>query len=243
MDSEHRHELKTNELAGWISHAPDYLKKNYMQVVGVALILAAIVFSGPVRNYIKRSKLSGYAEATSVIRKSDRSKLEAIQTKTEGPLIVAASELEILSQNTKNSNLAALALIKRAEAIRASLHFAPVDASAEAVTAELKQAKAAYELAITKAAGNQTLIAKAQLGLGLCAEEEGQLGTANDIYNKIIANEDFAATVFPAQARNRLDSMDDNQAKFTFVDAPRPAVPSIPDFQMPAPVIPTPAVE
>jgi hypothetical protein len=243
MDSEHRHELKTNELASWIDHAPEYLKKNYLQVIGIAIILIAIVFSGPVRRRIANSKLAAYAETSSTIRKTERSKFEAIQTKTESPLILASNELEIASQTTKNQSLAALALIKRAEAIRASLHYAPTDPSAEAVTAELTQAKTAYELAITKAAGNNTLLAKAQFGLGLCAEEAGQFGTAYDIYSKIVASEEFASTVFPVQAQNRLDGMEDTKETFTFVDAPAPAVEDAPAFEMPKPVIPSPAVE
>ena len=242
MDSEHRHELKTNELASWIDHAPEYLKKNYMQVIGVVIILVAIVFSGPVRRRIENTKLAAYAETTSVIRKADRSKFEAIQTKTEGPLILSSNELEIASQETKNQSLAALALIKRAEAIRASLHYAPADPSAEAVTAELTQAKIAYELAIAKAAGIQTLLAKAQFGLGLCAEEAGDFGTATDIYTKIAASEDFASTVFPAQAQNRIDGMGDSKELFTFVDAPAPIAPPVEDPKALG-VTPTPAAE
>ena len=44
MDSEHRHELKTNELADWIVHAPEYLRKNYLTILGVLLIIGVPVF-------------------------------------------------------------------------------------------------------------------------------------------------------------------------------------------------------
>ena len=43
MDAEHRHELKTNELADWIGHAPQYLRENARMIIGVALIIIAIV--------------------------------------------------------------------------------------------------------------------------------------------------------------------------------------------------------
>ena len=43
MDSEHRHELKTNELADWIVHLPGFLRRNWAQIVGLALIIVALL--------------------------------------------------------------------------------------------------------------------------------------------------------------------------------------------------------
>ena len=91
MDSEHRHELKTNELADGISHLPKILKDNYMQIIGVGLILAAILFSGPVRRYVEKGKLAKQAEATIAIRNLQRSKMDAFQSQSEGALIVSAN--------------------------------------------------------------------------------------------------------------------------------------------------------
>ena len=43
MDSEHRHELKTNELAEWIEHFPQFCKKNGSTIIGAILIICAIL--------------------------------------------------------------------------------------------------------------------------------------------------------------------------------------------------------
>ena len=43
MDSEHRHELKTNELADFIGHLPDFFRKYSNQIIGVILILIALM--------------------------------------------------------------------------------------------------------------------------------------------------------------------------------------------------------
>lgn len=224
MDSEHRHDLKTNELADWTSKLPKFVQKNFMQIIGVCLIVAAILFSGPVRRRIDRNKLAKQAETTSAIRKAERGKIEAVQNKTEAALIVSANELEIAGQEAKSESLSALAFIKRAEAIRASLHYGAEDPEAEIVSSELGRAKGAYEqaLAKAKASGSATLSAKAEYGLGLCAEEAGDFAGASEIYTKIAGSEDYSATVFPKQAQSRLDGMEDNKAEFEFVDAPEP---------------------
>jgi hypothetical protein len=43
MDAEHRHELKTNELAEVMTHFPAFFKKHGRQVIGAVLIAAAII--------------------------------------------------------------------------------------------------------------------------------------------------------------------------------------------------------
>jgi uncharacterized protein YceK len=132
------------------------------------------------------------------------------------------NELEIAANEAEDADLAAMAFIKRAEAIRASLHYGAEDAEAEVVTSQIAQARKAYTNAATKAQGNVSLSAKAEFGLGLCAEELAEYDGAQKIYQKIVDTPAYAATVFPTQAQTRLDNMDDNKAKFVFVDAPEP---------------------
>jgi tetratricopeptide (TPR) repeat protein len=222
MDSEHRHELKTNELADGISKIPSIIKKNYMQIIGVGLIIAAILFSGPVKRHFENKKLARQAEASVAIRNLQISKGQAIQSQSESPLITSASELEIVAGEAKEADLAATAYIKRAEALRASLHYGAEDAEAEVVASRIADAQKAYEQAIAKAGDNVTLSAKAQYGLGLCAEELADYDGAKVIYKKIIDTGDYAATVFPTQAQVRLDNMEDNKAEFVFIDVPEP---------------------
>jgi len=40
------------------------------------------------------------------------------------------------------------------------------------------------------------------------------------VYQKIVDNETYTATVFPKQAQLRLDALDDNAESFTFVQLP-----------------------
>ena len=232
MDSEHRHELKTNELADGISKIPTIIKENYLQIIGVGLIVAAILFSGPVRRYIEKGKLTRQAEAATAIRGLQQSKGMALQSQSEGSLVKSADELLIIAGEAKEADLAALAYIKRAEALRSSLHYVAEDAEVETVRSQISDAKKAYERAIAKAGDNVNLSAKAQFGLGLCAEELADYAGAKDIYKKVIDTPEYAATVFPTQAQIRLDNMEDNKAEFVFIDVPEPE----PKLETPEPV-------
>ena len=47
MKSDHRHELKTNELADWLSHLPEWTKENLLTIViTVAAVVAAAAIYG-----------------------------------------------------------------------------------------------------------------------------------------------------------------------------------------------------
>ena len=47
MKSEHRHELKTNELAEWLSNFPEWLKENSKTIIGItALVVIVVGFYG-----------------------------------------------------------------------------------------------------------------------------------------------------------------------------------------------------
>ena len=226
MDSEHRHELHSNEMVKFIKNLPEYVNKYSWQIIGVCLIIAAIVFSGPVKGYFAKHKMAEFAQTTSDIRKVDEGKVAAIKGQMAGAdapessLLIAANKLVITAQETSSDALAATALLKRAEALRADLHYSGSDAEASVVKGQIEKAKAVYEQALARAKGNLSLSAKAEYGLGLCAEEVGDYAGAEAIYNKIVDNADYAVTVFPAQAKARLEKMADNQVEFVFADAP-----------------------
>ena len=60
----------------------------------------------------------------------------------------------------------------------------------------------------------------AQFGLGLCSEELGQTDQAAELYQQIVEDENYKATVFPTQAQRRLDTLSDNTEVFNFAAVP-----------------------
>lgn len=228
MDSEHRHELKTNELVNLISHSGEFFRKNYMQIIGVVLIIIAVGLWGPVKGFRNKAKLENQAQSAEVLDQLPQSKMAALRNQaqdmaTSNALLISANALEIEAHNTKNPLLAALALIKRGEALRSDLHFRNSEVEPAEIKSHIEQARKAYNSAIEKAKGNPgsiTLEAMANFGLGLCAEELGDLKQAKSIYASIISNADYEGTVCPTQAQFRLESIDDSKGKFVFVSAP-----------------------
>lgn len=225
MDSAHRHELKTNELADWVGHLPDFIRRNYLQIIGLGLIVVGIVVLPVFRSMRRSAARKRQADTTELIQGVEQGKVRAVQgggVDIQNLLLISANSLETAAKNAKNPYSAALALIKRAEALRADLHYKVGLVERAVVQAQIKQARSAYQQAIEKAQGSNTLIALAKFGLGLCAEELGKFDQAKQIYEEIVANVDFEGTVSSAQAQLRLELMDDNTARFVFVKAPEP---------------------
>ena len=230
MDSEHRHELKTNELADWLGHLPDFLHKNAKTIIGVALIIAAVIVFFYGRRTVADSRLNEQAQATRQIEEMDMTKMRIIGSLQGGQgspdtMASSASSLEIAAGNAKSPNVAALLLIKRGEALRSDLHYMTEEVTAGIAQDHIKKARAAYEKALSMIEDNNTLKAMAEFGLGLCAEEIADYVEAEKIYGKIIADDAYAGTVFGAQAQDRLDNMADNKVQFVFVKAPPPVAP------------------
>lgn len=231
MDSEHRHELKTNELAQWLSNFPGFLKENGKNIVGIALIATA-VFS---YFYFKAKKTStvnlAEAQNTALIQKVNRNKIEAINLDPEtAPLenafATSANELQRAADAGEESgHAAALMLIKKGESLRSELHYSVSQLDEQLITDQINRASQAYEQALQKAKGNTTLTAMATFGLGLCAEEIGDFEKAVQIYSDIAQNTEFEGTLFPSQAQFRLDILEDNKETFVFAAAAKIEIP------------------
>lgn len=229
MDAEHRHELKTNELADWLGHLPQFLKDNANTIIGVALICIALI-TWPLFNRMSRQKdMAQQSEMTQSIQMLDQDVYQVVsapdddvlaQTEALNTMLVNADTLIEKAAEADNPNLAALAMIKGAQAIRTQLHLTKT-LDAETLETQIEKARQAYQEAIDTAQ-TPTLKAMAQLGLGLCSEELGQTAQAAEIYQKIIDNEAYQATPLPVQAQQRLDGLEENAEAFVFAEAPQP---------------------
>jgi tetratricopeptide (TPR) repeat protein len=230
MDSEHRHELKTNELADWIGHAPQYLRENARTIIGAALIVIAVITWPMFKKIRVKADLEQKAQTTDLIEQSGQAKLMVLQDQMRGggsleALVLSANSLQIAADEAESDQLAALALISRGEALRADLHYKTPDPDVIVIEDRIKKANKAYEQAIEKAGGNVSLAAMATYGLGLCAEDMGDFDEAGRIYKSIVENTDFEGTVFQARAGLRLEDMEDSKGVFVFVDAPKEVAP------------------
>lgn len=241
MKAEHRHELKTNELAEWLSNLPQWTKENLTTIIIIlAVIIVALAFYVRYR-YNKSLVADEQLEFTNLLNQLSGSKMQVLSAQAQGRdlsfiLLQPANSLGNFAQNAKNDRMAALALIKQAEALRTELHYRPGTVSNEDLTSQINQAKAAYTEAIqTRLQGtsNPSLMAAAEFGLGLCEEELGNFEKAQQIYQIIAENPDFEGTVAVTQAKHRLETMADYKQKVIFKPAPAPVAASKPTVQPP----------
>lgn len=227
MKAKHRHELKTNELAEWLSNLPQWARKNrgtiiYISIV-VIVVLGVYIWRGYEKNVVSVQKQH---ELTNLITQILEGKSQIIASQAQGAdtsymLIQVAERLKDIAQNEKDKQVAALALIKRAEALRMELHYRLGTVSKEDVESAIRQAKQSYNEAIAMSEDNPSLVAKARLGMGLCDEELGNFKKAREIYNEIVISPHFKGTVAVVTAKQRLETMGDYQQEIAFRKAPK----------------------
>ena len=226
MKPDHRHELKTNELAEWLSHLPQWTKENLITIVIVAVLIVAGSTFYIWKVYGKNvERVREQTEFTNLLNQLLGGRMQILQAQAQGRdlsflLLQPAKSLETFAQNTKDNRMAALALIKRAEALRAELHYGNVEE--QYLISQTNMAKASYTEALERCPTNPALAAAAKLGLGLCEEELGNFEQARQIYQDIAANSDFEGTVAVVQAKRRLETMADYRQKIIFKPSPKP---------------------
>lgn len=224
MDSKERHELMTNELAVWIGKLPELMKEYRNQIIGICLIIAGLISWPMLSRWRAQSDAKIQAEVSAALEQLDISKYSALQPKDDqtsaNTLLVAANNLAEQAKKAPNDDLAAIALIKRGQALRADLHYRKEMVTEDVVASQIKQAQESYQNA-QKKASIPVVKAMAQLGLGLCSEELGQIDQAKEAYQKIVNDTTFANTPVAVLAQERINKMADNNAKYTFVDKPK----------------------
>jgi tetratricopeptide (TPR) repeat protein len=235
MKAEHRHELKTNVLAEWIANFPQWAKENLKTIIYVSVLV--VVVAGLYFWKMYEEKVVSVRKQlwlTKLIAQLPRGKIRILQAQAKGVdisymLIQTADDLQIAAQNAKDDQMAALAQIKRAEALRMELHYRFGAVGERDAAAQIDLARASYAEAVKKSSTSPLLMSTAKLGLGLCEEELGNFEKARQIYGEIIADASFEGTVAAAQARLRLETMTDYQRKVVFKPSlkPSPAEPEL----------------
>jgi len=233
MKSDHRHELKTNELAEWLNNLPQWAKENSISIIVVAVLVIGVAAFYIWRFYNASILAQKQFELSNLIGQVIESKTQILKAQNEGRdisfiLLQPADDLRVFAQNADDDQMAAFALIKRAEALRTELHYRAGPVTREEVATQINQAKDSYTEAFEKCPDTPTLAAMAKFGLGLCEEEFGNFEAAEQAYRDVCENPDFDGTVAAVQAKQRLGIMSDYKQKIVFKPAPkRPAVETV----------------
>lgn len=246
MKAEHRHELKTNELAQWLSSLPAWAQQNLRTIIYVTVVVV-IVAAYTFWYYYQKGVLGGREQAnmTALLTQIPQLKAYIAQTQTEGAdnsymLMQPVNGLEQIAAGAKNDSVAALTLIKQADILRTELHFRPGPVSRQDLENQINRAKGYYTKALVEHLErnpNRSLEAMAKLGLGLCEEELGNLDQARKIYDELATGATFEGTTSAAAAKQRLILMGTFNQKIVLMPTPRPvtAAPTEPPAILPAP--------
>ena len=208
MKADHRHELKTNELADWLAHFPEWAQENRTTLIGAGVVVVLLIAVYFVRFYRADAGVRHHIQLTNLVTQVPAQKRQIAQAATQGAdqslvLLPVAQDLENFAGATGDDRMAAMALIKRAEALRAELHYRRTEPAPEEVAKQIGQAKESYQQALDRAASVPALAAIANFGLGLCAEELGNFDQAKEIYRALAENADYAGTAAQAAAVHR----------------------------------------
>ncbi|MDD5459212.1 MAG: hypothetical protein PHF37_07460 [Phycisphaerae bacterium] len=225
MKAEHRHELKTNELAQWLANFPEWAKNNLKTIIYVAvvviLVAAAYVWNSYQKNVLTSQRQTNF---TNLARGIERQTPQILQASSQGQdlsyiLLQSGDQLKNTTKDTKNADMAAFALIKEGQAIRMELHYRLQIPSEDDKIQQLNSAKEAYMQASDKTKNSQ-LLSQARFGLGLCEEELGNFQQAREIYSKITESSEFDGLIAKDLAKKRLTVLKDYEQPIFFKPAP-----------------------
>jgi hypothetical protein len=233
MKSDHRHELKTNELAEWIANFPQWAKENRITIIVVLLVIAVAGFLYIWKIHSRNISIQEQIELTKYMSQLLGAKAQIVNAQARGKdlsyiLLQPANNLKSFAQTVKDDRMTAFALIKRADALRTELHYRPGPVSEQDFTTQINLAKDSYNEAIEKASLYPSLMAAAKFGIGLCEEEMDNFETAQQIYQDVATNPDFEGTVAKAAAKQRLKTMADYKTKVAFQPSAKPKVKATP---------------
>ncbi len=245
MKAEHRHELKTNDLAIWLGNLPNWANQNIRTVIYILVVVVLVLASSLYYRYQKTVVAEREQNnLTAIVSQLPQQKIFIAQKQLENQdnaymLFQLNDELDSIAKNASNDAIAATALIKSAEVLRTELHFRFGAISQQDITTQIGKAKDYYTKALDKLkrSPNPTLEAVAKTGLGLCEEELGNPDAARKLYQEVATGAAYEGTAPAVAAKQRLVVMDSFPEKIVLKPMPRTKIQAPPVVSEPnAPV-------
>jgi tetratricopeptide (TPR) repeat protein len=228
MKSERRHELATNELADWIANFPQWFNENLTTIIIGAVVVAGLI-AYTIFYYHRESRVWDRKDAqiAAMLDQLSWQKRTIVEGKKEGQevsdvFLNMASGYQSAADETENPILSAIAMMKRAEALRAELHYRSKIAEPDVRKFQLQQAQKIYEQALEKAKDDPTASAMAEYGIALCLEDMGDFSGAKNLYDKIAQADEYKGTLYQARAKLRASMLSDNQETVKFIKSETP---------------------
>lgn len=226
MKSEHRHELKTNELADWMAHFPEWAQKNARTLTGAAILIVVVGAAFFWVQYNKNVRVVGervrFSNLLGELPQVKQITLSQPGQEGSNRLGLVAAGLGKYASKSSNKTMSAMAYLKRAEALRSELHYSATPLDQGELAGRITPIQESYRLAEEKATTDASIRAAARYGQGLCYEELKQFSDAETQYQAMVADESLKGTAGQAAAEYRLLVLPHYQQGLTFRPAPEP---------------------
>ena len=254
MKAEERHRLKHNALADALGDMPSFIKEQGPRV-GVIILVFVILISGWSigKGLLQSKERERFDELVSVIGLTRSYQLAAAQASQSGEL----PETDEISQNALSlsgqldgladvdKGVRRMALLEKAKVLRSQLAFTTQQTEAQQDEAILSDLKGIYQQLADENPDSPMIQGLAQMGLGVIAEDRGEMEQARLIYEQVVGQaEKYEGTLYPLQARVRLSQMEQWSAPISFgqatepVEVEEPAVDSIPQDALVREILP-----
>lgn len=228
MKSEHRHELKSNDLVEWLKNFPQWASRNRNTIIYVS-VLVIVVAGLYVWKYYQKNviEVTQQQRLTRMILDIKTAEGAVIQASRQGQdlsyrLLDPADKLQNFARSTEDDEMAALALIKRGQALRLELLYRMGDVTQSDREAALNRAIESYRQALARNPEKSALKGLAGYGIGLCDLELGNTEQARERFTEITEDPQMEHTTAYQMAKLRLATIDDSKTKITFAEAPAP---------------------
>ena len=240
MKAEHRHDLKTNELAVWLGNFPAWANQNLRTIIYVTVVVVLVLASFFYYRYQKTVVAAReQGNLTTLLSQLPQQKAFIAQKQMQGEdnsftLLNLTDEFDGIAKSASSDAVAAMALIKNAEILRTELQFRFGSISQQDIATQIGKAKENYTKALDvylKRSPNPSLEALAKVGLGLCDEELGNPDGARKLYQEVATGAAYEGTAPAAAAKQRLIAMDSFTEKLVLQPMPKPKL------QMQVPVV------
>lgn len=235
MRAEHRHELKTNELAQWMDGLPVWANKHLRTIIYVSIVVVVVVayyiyyrYQATVVTQREQTTMTALL-AQLPLAKAQIARAQAGGDDRSYELVQIANTLGNISGGTKQDSVAALTLIKEAEMLRSELHFRFGTINQQEFANQIAKAKDDYTKALTalRRSPDLSLEAMARFGLGLCEEDLGNFEGAKKIYQEVATDAAYQGTTSAFAAKERLAIMDSFTQKLVLKPLPKSQMPQV----------------
>lgn len=206
MNSEERHKLHTNELGEAIEEMPEILRKHWLAIGGIIVLIIVVLVSWTgLKHSIKTNQIKNQQALAKIVVSRNKSIVSSVGNDLNYHPASEAVSFRDMAAGNSSSPIGYNAAIQEGKTILSKLYFSKEYMTPEQKAEICQKAKDVFDAVGQKYSNNASAVCQSKIGLAAVATELGQYDEAEKLYNSILEHKDaLASTAFPAMAEVRL---------------------------------------